>query len=50
MADYIGPNGQGFSTDSIRARMSRAAQVAADRIIAQHDECGAPEASEVQPD
>lgn len=36
MTDYIGPNGERFSTDTIRARVSRDAQEAADRIIAQH--------------
>jgi hypothetical protein len=38
MADYIGPNGEQYSTNSIRARISRDAQEAADRIIAQHEE------------
>ena len=37
MTEYIGPNGEHFSTNSIRARISRDAQEAADRIIAQHE-------------
>lgn len=36
MTDYIGPNGEKYSTNSIRARISRAAQEAADRIIEGH--------------
>jgi len=37
VAEYIGPNGEKYSTNSIRARISRDAQEAADRIIAQHE-------------
>gem|GEM_PF-5753474 len=36
MTDWIAPNGQPYSTNSIRARISQAARDAADRIIATH--------------
>tara|TARA_R110002051_G_scaffold1853_2_gene10160 strand:- start:1058 stop:1195 length:138 start_codon:yes stop_codon:yes gene_type:complete len=37
MTDYIGPHGEKYSTNSIRARISRDAQEAADRIIAGYE-------------
>ena len=46
MVDYIGPNGQHFSTSSIQARVSKAAQAAADRIIAQNTVARDPEQPE----
>ena len=38
MTDWIAPNGQPYSTNSIRARISQAARDAADRIIASNAE------------
>jgi len=38
MADHIGSNGQLFPTGSIQTRIAKAAQEAADRIIAGHED------------